>query len=46
MEIIKLEGRIIYRASKGKKVKFIGNESKLSEIVVDRETNRIVEVEK
>ena len=46
MEIIKLEGKVIYRPAKGKKVKFIGNYSKFSEIFVNHETNRIVEVEK
>lgn len=46
MEIIKLEDRVIYRASKGKKVKFINNESKFTEIVVKQETNKIVEVDK
>lgn len=46
MKKIILEDRVIYRASKGKKVKFVGNNSKFSEIVVDRETNRIVEVNK
>lgn len=46
MEIIKLEDRVIYRASKGKKVKFVNNESKFYEIVVKQETSRIVEVDK
>ena len=46
MEKIILEDRVIYRASKGKKVKFVGNESKFSEIVVKHETDKIVEVEK
>lgn len=46
MQVIKLEGRVIYRASRGKKVKFINNESTFSEIVVKHETNKIVEVDK
>ena len=46
MQIIKLEDRVIYRASKGKKVQFINSKSKYSEIVVKEETNRIVEVDK
>lgn len=46
MQIIKLEDRFVYRASKGKKVKFVYNESKYSEIVVKHETNKIVEVDK
>lgn len=46
MEIIELEDRIIYRASKGKKVKFINNESKFTEIVVKEKSNKIVEVDK
>ena len=46
MEIIKLEDRVIYRASKGKKVKFVGSESKFVEIATKKETNKIVEVSK
>lgn len=46
MEIIKLEDRVVYRAAKGKKVKFVNSENKYSEIAVKHETWRIVEVEK
>ena len=46
MEKIELEDRIIYRAAKGKKVKFVNNESKYSEIVIDLDDERkIVEVD-
>ena len=47
MEIIKLSDRVIYRASKGKKVKFINDPKPItySEIVVKEETDKIVEVE-
>ena len=45
MEVIELEDRVIYRASNGKKVKFVNNESKFREIVVKEKTNRIVEVD-
>ena len=46
MEKIELEDRVIYRAAKGKKVKFVNNESKYSEIVIDLEDERkIVEVD-
>ena len=46
MEKIELEDRVIYRAAKGKKVKFVNNESKYSEIVIDRDDERkIVEVD-
>ena len=45
MQIIELEDRIIYRASKGKKVKFVNTESKYSEISVDKNDERqVVEV--
>ena len=40
MQKIELEDRIIYRASKGKKVKFVDDESKYSEIVVDKSDER------
>ena len=46
MKIIKLEDRVIYRASKGKKVKFLNDESRYSEIVVKQETDKIEEVDK
>lgn len=46
MIIIELEDRIIYRAGKGKKVKFIGSESNYCEIVVKEKTDKIVEVDK
>ena len=46
MEKIKLESGYLYRASKGKKVKFINSESTFSEIVVKKETDKIVEVGK
>ena len=46
MEIIKLEDRIIYRAAKGKKVKFVNDKSKYSEIVVGYDNEiEIVEVD-
>ena len=45
MEVIKLEDRYCYRPSKGKKVKFINQESKYTEIVVKKQTNKIVEVD-
>ena len=45
MEVIRLNDRIIYRAVNGKKVKFVNDESKYSEIVVDLDNKReIVEV--
>lgn len=45
MEIIKLEDRQIFRAAKDKKVKFVNDESRYSEIVVDLDNKReIVEV--
>lgn len=46
MEIIKLEDRVIYRAEKGKKVKFVDSEIKYGEIAVKHETDKIVEVGK
>lgn len=46
MKIIELEDRVIYRASKGKKVKFLNDEIKYSEIVVKQETDKIEEVDK
>ena len=42
MQIIKLEDRIIYRAAKGKKVKFVNDEREYYEIVVDYDDNREV----
>lgn len=45
MQTIKLKDRIIYRASKGKKVKFVNNENTYVEIVVDlNDTRKIEEV--
>ena len=45
MEIIELEEKKIFRAAKGKKVKFVNDESRYSEIVVDLDNKReIVEV--
>ena len=43
MEIIKLEDRQIFRADKGKKVKFVNDESRYSEIVVDLDNKREIE---
>lgn len=40
MQIIKLEDRVIYRASKGKKVKFVNEKSKYSEISVGYDDKR------
>lgn len=45
MQVIRLEDRIIYRASKGKKVKFVNDKISYSEIVVKQETDKIVEVD-
>jgi len=45
MEIIKIGKKIIYRAEKGKKVKFIDRDELYSEIVVSKETEKIEEVE-
>lgn len=48
MKIIELEDRTIYRASKGKKVKFVDSESRYSEIVINKEDEgkrKIVEVD-
>ena len=45
MQKIELEDRIIYRAAKGKKVKFVNSDEKFSEIVVRKnEKVDIVEV--
>lgn len=44
MQIIELKDRVVYRASSGKKVKFVGSESKHTEIVVKHKTDKIVEV--
>ena len=43
MKVINLKDRIIYRADKGKKVKFVKDKSTYSEIVVDLEDSRVVE---
>lgn len=43
MEIIELEDRKIYRPAKGKKVKFVNDESRYSEIVVDLDNKREIE---
>ena len=43
MTIIKLEDRQIFRAAKGKKVKFVNDESRYSEIVVDLDNKREIE---
>ena len=43
MQKIELEDRFIYRAAKGKKVKFVNTESKYSEISVSKEDTREVE---
>ena len=43
MTKIELEDRTIYRAGKGKKVKFVGDKSKYSEIVVRPDDQRVVE---
>ena len=45
MQVIRLEDRVIYRPSKGKKVKFVNDKIKYSEIVVKEETNKIEEVD-
>lgn len=46
MQVIKLEDRVIYRASKGKKVKFVNEKSSYSEIVVNKDNKRkVVEVD-
>ena len=43
MTVIELEDRKIYRADKGKKVKFVDNESKYVEIVVNLDDKRQIE---
>ena len=43
MTIIELEDRKIFRPANGKKVKFVGSESKYSEISVDLDDKRQVE---
>lgn len=43
MKIIELTDRKIYRADKGKKVRFVGDEKPYSEISVDIEDKREVE---
>ena len=47
MTIIKKEDRIIYRAGKNKKVKFVNGGNKFSEIVVGLDnTRQVIEVNK
>lgn len=41
---IELEDRIIYRAEKNEKVKFTGDDKEYSEISVDKDDSREVEV--
>lgn len=43
MQTINLNDRTIYRASKGKKVKFTDDDRLYSEIVVDLDNNREIE---
>lgn len=43
MEKIEFEDRVIYRAKKGKKVKFVGDKSTYGEIVVQPNDARQVE---
>ena len=43
MEVLELEGRRLYRAGKGKKVKFQKDHRTYSEIVVNLDDTRIVE---
>lgn len=43
MQVIELEDRKIYRAKKGKKVRFVGTERKYSEISVALDDPREVE---
>lgn len=43
MEVITLSDRKIYRAGANKKVKFVGSESKYSEISVDLDDKRHIE---
>ena len=45
MQKVNLNDRVIYRASKGKKVKFLNDKNSYSEIVVKHETDKIVEVD-
>ena len=48
MQIIELEDRTIYRAARGKKVKFVDSESKYSEISINKDEvgkRKIVEVD-
>ena len=48
MEIIELKDRIIYRAGKGKKVKFVDDESSFNEIIIKlnhKDKREIVEVD-
>jgi hypothetical protein len=42
MKIIELEDRIIYRADKNKKVKFIDSDVTYSEISVNKDDERVV----
>ena len=43
MQVIKLDDRIIYRADAGKKVRFVNDKIKYSEIVVGYDNTREVE---
>ena len=43
MKTIRINGKIIYRASKGKRVKFIDCETLYSEISVNKDDTRKVE---
>jgi len=46
MQVIDLNDRKIYRASKGKKVKFVNDKSIYSEIVVNKDNEKkVVEVD-
>lgn len=45
MKVIEFKDRVIYRAEKGKKVKFVYSEDKFSEIAVKHKTDKIVEVD-
>ena len=42
MQVIELNDRKIYRASKGKKVKFVNDKSSYSEIVVSKDNEKVV----
>ena len=43
MQIINLNDRIIYRASNGKKVKFVDDKRTYGEIAVDKDDEREIE---